>query len=573
MAQLKLPPKWQKFLANTQNKIYAGVMVLFLVVFIVAFLLPIGDDTNAAEKESADGFFENLFAGKEEDPQSYMEEQENHSGLLSNIMDIFASGVQETEEVTFGIDVAKYQGTIDWEKVAQSGLDFAMVRVGYRGMVSGEISEDPTAKYNMQEAQKHGIKLGAYFFSTAVTAEEAAEEANWVADYISQYQITYPIAYDCERYNETDSRQYGMTKGQRTDIALAFLRTIEERGYEGMFYANRNEMQDDTLWEVSRVDPEYKVWVAQYPEFPYPATPASSYTGVHHMWQYSRNGVVPGIEEPVDINIAYFGYDGTGKAKDDTPAETVDPAVEAMMTFKDADEYVTAKKKTNLRTIPSQDQNSEVFYQLQNGEAARRVGISDSGWSKLIYEGKTCYAVSSYLTTDFDYTPPTEPIGGIKTVFTAVEEEVTAKDQVNLRTLPSVTHADSKVVATLKSGDVVMRVGISDNGWSKLSYNGETFYAVTNYLTTDLTAKPQSTTGDGVIDTVFTDCNEKVTAKDVVNLRSMPSVTDAGATVVAQLKHGEIVIRTGINTDVGWSRIEYNGQTLYCVSSYLELTE
>ena len=113
MPQTKTPPKWRKAFSSTQKMIYVGVMVLFLIVFTVAFLLPIGEDTNEVEKESGDGFFENLFTAKEEDPQSYLEEEESHSGLLSNILDIFATGVQETEEVTFGIDVAKYQGTID----------------------------------------------------------------------------------------------------------------------------------------------------------------------------------------------------------------------------------------------------------------------------------------------------------------------------------------------------------------------------------------------------------------------------------------------------------------------------
>ena len=145
---------------------------------------------------------------------------------------------KETDEVTFGVDVAKYQGTIDWEQAAQSGVDFAMVRIGYRTMVDGEIVPDSNAKYNMQEAQKHGVKLGAYFFSTAVTEEEAVEEANWVADYISQYSITYPVTFDCEGFTDPESRQHGLSKTQRTDIALAFLEQIEELGYEGMFYAS-----------------------------------------------------------------------------------------------------------------------------------------------------------------------------------------------------------------------------------------------------------------------------------------------------------------------------------------------
>ena len=96
----------------------------------------------------------------------------------------------ETETITQGIDVARYQGTIDWEAVARSGIDFAMVRVGYRSMADGSIKPDPNGRYNLQEAAKAGIPLGVYFFSTAVTEEEAKEEAAWVADVISGYPIT-----------------------------------------------------------------------------------------------------------------------------------------------------------------------------------------------------------------------------------------------------------------------------------------------------------------------------------------------------------------------------------------------
>ena len=103
----------------------------------------------------------------------------------------------------------------------------------------------------------------------------------------------------------------------------------------------------------------------------------------------------------------------------------------------------------------------------------------------------------------------------------------------------------------------------------KFNYNGNTYYAVSSYLTTDLsyqTPQPEVDTG---FKTKFTDVNEQVTAKEEVNLRSMPSVTDAGSQVVATIKNGEVVTRTGINTEVGWSRVVYNGQTLYCVSQYL----
>lgn len=399
-----------------------------------------------------------------------------------------SSREKEIKEITTGIDVARYQGTIDWSRVSTSSVDFAMVRVGYRSQKDGTIVEDPNARYNMQEAQKHGIKLGVYFFSTAISEEEAKEEAQWVADLISQYSITYPVAYDCEGYLEPDSRQYHMTIEERTNMALTFMKAIEKEGYEAMFYSSKNEIEQDNSWKTSLIEKNYKIWVAQYPEKPYPITESSSYTGKHHMWQYTTNGAVPGINQNVDMNVAYFGYAGVNEPMSDIPPEEAKPDVEAMMTFETVDEIVTAKDVTNLRDIPSQDTDSNVMHVLKNGEEANRIAVSTSGWSKVVYNGNVYYAVSSYLTTDMNYSA--QPVyeeetvdDGVETRFVAVDEKVTAKIEVNLRTLPSVEHPDCKVVTLLKNGTVVTRTGINDDlGWSRLEYEGQTVYCVSSML-------------------------------------------------------------------------------------------
>ncbi len=158
--------------------------------------------------------------------------------------------------------------------------------------------------------------------------------------------------------------------------------------------------------------------------------------------------------------------------------------------------------------------------------------------------------------------------------FAEVEEVVTAKDVTNLRDIPS-QGEDSNIMATLQNGETATRIGISNTGWSKLEYNGEIYYAVSSLLTTDLTVKPaepEPEPDDG-IQTVFTACNDRVSPKIEVNLRLLPSVTNPDATVVVTLPYGEVVTRTGINTDLGWSRVEYNGQTLYCISSYVYVVE
>lgn len=392
---------------------------------------------------------------------------------------------KETEDVTFGIDVARYQGTIDWEAVANCQIDFAIVRVGYRAQEDGSIVEDPNARYNMQEAAKHGVKLGVYFFSTAVSEEEAKEEALWVADIISQYPITYPVAYDCEMFNAPESRQYMIPKSERTEFALTFLETIESCGYEGMFYGSKNDLQDDAQWYTSWITEEYKIWVAQYPETVDPVQDVSSYTGEHKMWQYSSTGKVSGIQTDVDLNIAYFGYDGISKPMDSKEPEEAFPDVEAMFDFEPVYEEVTAKEEINLRSIPSQGEDSEILYTLKNGEIATRIAICDTGWSKVIWNGETCYAVSSYLTTNLNYDPhaPQKDPDGIQTEFREVNEKVTAKDVVNLRKLPSVTNPEAVVVCQLKKGDIAVRTGISEEqGWSRVEFNGEILYCVSSYI-------------------------------------------------------------------------------------------
>lgn len=438
---------------------------------------------------------------EEEDPQSTvggnMTNQNGASVDISQVVDKLPTN--ETQELTLGIDVARYQGTIDWKKVAEAGVDFAIVRVGYRTLKTGEIMADTNAKYNMQEASKYGIKVGAYFFSTAITKEEAIEEANWVADYIAKYQITYPVVYNCEGYEDSENRQYSLTKTQRTDIAIAFLDKIADRGYSPMFYASKSEMEGDAKWETSRLENRYKIWVAQYPGTPYPQTAKSSYTGQHDMWQYTNNGTVPGISKPVDMNVAYFGFKNTEGPQDSEAPEDVEADVEANMKFREVNETVTAKDRTNLRNKPSQGSDSTVVYTLTNGETATRTGISDSGWSRVVYKGQTLYAVSSYLTTDLTVKEPEpevpdeptyEELNGIKTKFTTVDEWVTPKDAINLRLKPTTDDTVGPVIVKISKGDVVHRIGINmELGWSKIEYNGQILYCVSSYL--ELAEKPE----------------------------------------------------------------------------------
>lgn len=385
----------------------------------------------------------------------------------------------ETESLTMGIDVSKYQGTIDWKKVKESGVEFAMVRVGYRAKSTGEIFEDPTARYNMQEAQAAGIRLGAYFFSSAVTEEEARAEAAFTKDIVARYKITYPIAYNCEDFQSPDSRQYGLDAAARTALACAFLDEIASAGYTPMFYASKGELEGNAQWNTDVLAGKYKIWVAQYPEQPYPQTAASSYSGSHAMWQYTSQGTVAGISRKTDVNVAYFGYAKEAEAKDETPAETVTANPEVGIIFTEVNETVTAKQETNLRSEPGTLNDDSIVGKLVHGDTAARTGIGHNGWSRLVYNGQTVYAVTSYLTTNMEDTGQQAPPQG--PVYTPVNEKVTAKIETNLRLEPS-TASDDTVVGLLHNGEVLTRTAVGDNGWSQLDYNGQTVYAVSSYL-------------------------------------------------------------------------------------------
>lgn len=301
----------------------------------------------------------------------------------------------ETGDVTYGIDVASYQGVINWQKVAASGVGFAMVRVGYRSN-DGVLHEDANARYNLQEANKYGIKTGAYFFSRATSQDEAVQEANLCISIISGYSITYPVAYNCEGYNKSTSRQYGISMQDRSSYAQTFLTTVKGAGYTPMFYASRNELSGGTDWDTASLSGNNKIWLAYYPSDPSVTSPG--YSGSYCMWQYTSKGSVPGIEGNVDIDIAYFGYSGTSSAKSDTAAESVTANMESGMTFTEVNETVTCKDVLNLRDRPSQGEGSVVVTKITNGQTVTRTGYNETtGWSRVIYNGQTLYCVSSYL--------------------------------------------------------------------------------------------------------------------------------------------------------------------------------
>ncbi len=194
-----------------------------------------------------------------------------------------------------GIDVSSHQGEIDWNSVAQDGVEFAIIRLGYRGYGSeGKLKEDTQFDKNIQGAQAAGIKVGVYFFSQAVNEEELLEEANLVLQKIAPYQLDCPVVYDVEKTRE-DGRMNQISVEERTNLTLLFCQTIENAGYKPMIY--HNTQMGALLIDIAALE-AYDKWYASYSEqmfYPYD----------YKIWQYSDKGRINGIGTNVDLNICF----------------------------------------------------------------------------------------------------------------------------------------------------------------------------------------------------------------------------------------------------------------------------
>lgn len=199
-------------------------------------------------------------------------------------------------EALTGIDVSKFQGEIDWEKVGNTEeISFAIVRLGHRGYESADITLDPFYERNVEGALDAGLLVGAYFFSQAVNVQEAVEEADFVYENVKKYDIEGPIVFDTEKVKFDDYRTEGLSRAELTDCAAAFCERIRGYGYEPMIYANAKWLT--TRLELERLT-DYRIWYADYEEEPL-------YPYWFDMWQYSNEGKVDGIDTPVDMNL-YF---------------------------------------------------------------------------------------------------------------------------------------------------------------------------------------------------------------------------------------------------------------------------
>ncbi len=288
-----------------RKTLFLGATALLVVVIIVisAVMLARGPRTSSVELLEKDGNtakVNDMYEGDMTIPyydirtSNYNPEDfEEKNGVVTYAGDSFV-----------GINVSQKAGEIDWNAVAESGVEFAMIRVGYRGNDKGRISLDSNFEANITGATEAGLPVGVYFYSKAVTDTEAEEEANFVLEQIRPYQMTYPVAifweYDRKDSGEVDekSRTVRCNGDQVTGFIQTFLKKIKTVGYKTAFYADKKTGYESL--DLSRLT-DHDMWYAEY-------QPAPSFYYDYKMWQYTKDGEVPGISKPVPITISLKEY-------------------------------------------------------------------------------------------------------------------------------------------------------------------------------------------------------------------------------------------------------------------------
>ena len=195
----------------------------------------------------------------------------------------------------FGIDISRHNGSIDWNAVKSSGVDYVIIRCGYRGSSSGALITDQNFQSNIKGATAAGLKVGIYVFSQAVNEVEAVKEASLAVSLAKGYKLTYPIFIDTE---SSGGRADKIDVATRTAVVNAFCQTVQSAGYQAGIYASKSWFE--TKLSMGSIG-NYRIWLAQYAAAP-------TYSGRYDMWQYSSKGTISGINGKVDLNLSYLAY-------------------------------------------------------------------------------------------------------------------------------------------------------------------------------------------------------------------------------------------------------------------------
>ncbi|MCR5785916.1 MAG: fibronectin type III domain-containing protein [Eubacterium sp.] len=281
---------------------------LFTVIVFALFAFALPAECFAYSEETDGGYMgisSEAEAEEEEDQNSLLVSTKTILGNLG-ISDVTYSHGSQFDDATkyLGIDVSKWQGDIDWSKVANNTKrTFTFIRVGYRLSGSGDLCVDEYYIDNITEAYENGLDVGVYFFSQAITQSEAREEAQYLLSLIEPYKdmINLPVIFDFEYVTGGRLAEASLTDNKRANIVAAFCAEIEENGYTAGLYANMSMITKDLV--MSKIDTKYAVWVARYNSTV--SDDSYTYDETYDFWQYSSNGSISGISGRCDMNVQY----------------------------------------------------------------------------------------------------------------------------------------------------------------------------------------------------------------------------------------------------------------------------
>lgn len=225
--------------------------------------------------------------------------------------DLTHNKIFEKADKLYGIDVSFYQGDINWKNVKAAGIDFAIIRVGYRGFGDGSLVVDTKFKENLVNAKAAGVDIGLYFFTQAINVAEAKQEADFVINQIKGYKLEMPIYFDIEELGNSAARfdAANLSYNAKTDICKAFCNTVQKAGYKAGVYANKYCLLYH--FNANELAKSYNIWLGHF-------TNQTDYNGQYNMWQYTGNGRVNGISTIVDMNVLYMNKPSI--AETDLPA-------------------------------------------------------------------------------------------------------------------------------------------------------------------------------------------------------------------------------------------------------------
>ena len=302
--------------------------------------------------------------------------------------------VSEYACVVKGIDVSKWNSLdkkpIDWVKVKESGVKYVIIRAGYRGQTSAQMYADPYFEEHIEGALSAGLQVGVYFYSQAITEQEALEEASFLLSIIKDYKITYPVCFDWEPVSGSRAGAAKLSKTQASAVARKFLSTMEGYGYETMLYSYHSAIK--TYFNTELLN-DYKVWMAYYFKayanngVEYKAgdkLPSTTYP--FQMWQYSSTGKVPGIQGDVDMNVSFFSYTGSNVP---TSAIVLNPPAKSYtINVGDTLDYTTGISAFNTAGIDSTASVKATIKDKNGNTLKENVAFNTPGKHTIVYSLK-----------------------------------------------------------------------------------------------------------------------------------------------------------------------------------------